>query len=83
MNLQMPQHPIRTVTQHLSKGTGTQVSGADPSWCLGLWSLASAALVRSFTWPTEPLFVLFLFKDVQLLWESIFPVALIRLCWNK
>lgn len=42
-----------------------------------------SALVPSFTWPVELLFVLFLFKDVQALWESIFPVALITLHWNK
>lgn len=29
---------------------------------------ASAALVPSFTWPTELLFVLFLFQDIQFLW---------------
>lgn len=50
---------------------------------LGALSLASAALVPSFTWPTELLFVLFLFQDVQLLWEGTFPVALVTLRWNK
>jgi len=67
MNLHMPQCSVRAATQHLSKGAGTQIAGADPSRCLRPWSLASAALAPSFTCPAEFLFVLFLFKDVQLL----------------
>lgn len=80
VNLQVSQRPVRAATRHLSKGTGIwgRSLPVPPAMEPG-----HSALVPSFTWPVELLFVLFLFKDVQPLWESIFPVALIRLCWNK
>lgn len=53
MNFQMLWCPMRAATRCLSKGTGIQVSGAHFSQCQGPWSLASIALVPSFSWPMD------------------------------
>lgn len=82
MNFQMLWCPMRAATRCLSKGTSIQVSGADLSQCQGPWSLASIAFSPHSPCPWTFYFG-GLIKDVQSLWESIFPVALVRLCWKK